>query len=94
MICNNGYFIINKFSNLWKKYIKGQNLYKKTLKIIPGGVQLLSKDQKYFVWSMGCYYKSAKGCEILTYDNIKLMIYQLPEGMCPLGYAHPVVNKV
>ena len=44
-----------------KKYIKGQNLYKKTLKIIPGGVQLLSKRPEIFLpdqWPS--YYKSAK----------------------------------
>ena len=78
-----------------KKYNKGQNLYKKTLKIIPGGVQLLSKRPEIFLpdqWPS--YYKYAKGCEVMTYDNIKLYDFtNCSVGMCPLGYSNTSINK-
>ena len=77
------------------KYKKGNNLYKKTSSLIPGGVQLLSKRPEIFLpdqWP--CYFKSAKGSEVITYDNIKLYDFtNCSVGMCPLGYANPVVNK-
>lgn len=78
-----------------KNFKKGNNLYKKTSQIIPGGVQLLSKRPEIFLpdqWPS--YYKSAKGCQILTYDNIKLYDFtNCSVGMCPLGYANSEVNK-
>lgn len=78
-----------------KKFKKGQSFYKKTSKIIPGGVQLLSKRPEIFLpdqWPS--YYKYAKGCEIMTLDNIKLYDFtNCSVGMCPLGYANPTVNK-
>ena len=78
-----------------KKNFKGNELYKKTSKIIPGGVQLLSKRPEIFLpdqWPS--YYKSAKGCEIVTYDDIKLFDFtNCSVGMCPLGYANSIVNK-
>lgn len=78
-----------------KNFKKGNNLYKKTSQIIPGGVQLLSKRPEIFLpdqWPS--YYKSAKGCQILTYDNVKLYDFtNCSVGMCPLGYANSEVNK-
>ena len=44
---------------------KGQALYKKAKKLIPGGTQLLSKRPEVFLpdfWP--AYYKKAKSCEI------------------------------
>ena len=74
---------------------KGLDLYDKSLRIIPGGVQLLSKRPEIFLpdqWPS--YYKSAKGCEIITFDDIKLYDFtNCSVGMCPLGYANPVINK-
>ena len=73
----------------------GQNLYKKAKKLIPGGTMLLSKRPEIFLpdqWPS--YYKSAKGCQILTYDNVKLYDFtNCSVGMCPLGYANSEVNK-
>ena len=78
--------------NIFKNGIK---LYKNASKIIPGGVQLLSKRPEIFLpdqWPS--YYKSAKGCEIVTFDDIKLYDFTNSSvGMCPLGYANPIVNK-
>ncbi len=78
-----------------KNFNKGLALYKKTSKIIPGGVQLLSKRPELFLpdqWPS--YYKSAKGCEIISYDNIKLYDFtNCSVGMCPLGYANSTINK-
>ena len=78
-----------------KKFSKGLKLYKKASKIIPGGVQLLSKRPEIFLpdqWPS--YYESAKGCQITTLDNHKLYDFtNCSVGMCPLGYANPVINK-
>ena len=78
-----------------KKFKKGIALYKKASSIIPGGVQLLSKRPEIFLpdqWPS--YYKSAKGSEVVTYDDVKLYDFtNCSVGMCPLGYANPIVNK-
>jgi len=74
---------------------KGLALYKKASKIIPGGVQLLSKRPEIYLPDLWpSYYKSAKGCQITTVDNTKLYDFtNCSVGMCPLGYANPFVNK-
>ena len=78
--------------NIFKK---GLDLYNRSSKIIPGGVQLLTKRPEIFLpdqWPS--YYKSAKGCELVTFDDIKLYDFTNSSvGMCPLGYANPIVNK-
>lgn len=77
-----------------KKFSKGRRLYREACKIIPGGVQLLSKRPEIYLpnqWPS--YYKSAKGCEILTYDNTRLYDFtNCSVGMCPLGYSNKTVN--
>ena len=89
------YEIIKFLKKNEKNFNKGLALYKKTSKIIPGGVQLLSKRPELFLpdqWPS--YYKSAKGCEIISYDNIKLYDFtNCSVGMCPLGYANSTINK-
>ena len=51
------------------------------------------KDLRYFFQTNGCYYKSAKGCEIVTFDDIKLYDFTNSSvGMCPLD-MQPIVNK-
>lgn len=73
---------------------KGQELYKKAKKIIPGGTQLLSKRPEMFLpenWP--AYYDKAKGCEIWDLDGNKYcdMSY-MGIGACILGYADEDIN--
>lgn len=74
---------------------KGQELYKEAKKIIPGGVQLLSKRPEQFlpeIWPV--YYKKAKGCEIWDLDDNKFIDMSIMGiGACALGYADDDVNK-
>lgn len=74
---------------------KGQALYKKAKKIIPGGTQLLSKRPEMFLpdfWP--AYFSKAKGCNVWDMDGKKYtdMSY-MGIGANPLGYADPDVNK-
>ena len=61
---------------------RGQELYRKAKKLIPGGTQLLSKRPEMFLpeaWPV--YYSKAKGCRIWDLDgneyiiNSKAIIY-------------------
>jgi glutamate-1-semialdehyde aminotransferase len=74
---------------------KGQDLYKKAKKIIPGGTQLLSKRPEMFLPNLWpAYYKKAKGCYVWDLDGKKYVDVSLMGiGACPLGYANRVVNK-
>jgi glutamate-1-semialdehyde aminotransferase len=74
---------------------KGQQLYKKAKKIIPGGTQLLSKRPEMFLpdfWP--AYYSKAKGCEVWDLDlkKYKDMCY-MGIGANILGYANEQVNQ-
>jgi len=72
-----------------------QDLYTKAKKIIPGGVQLLSKRPEQFApgqWP--AYAAKAKGCEIWDLDGNHY--YDMTTngiGACMLGYADPDVTK-
>ena len=74
---------------------KGQELYEKAKKIIPGGTQLLSKRPEMFLpqeWP--AYYKKAKGCEIWDLDGKKYIdMSYMGIGACILGYADPDVDS-
>ncbi|MFA7252983.1 MAG: aminotransferase class III-fold pyridoxal phosphate-dependent enzyme [Patescibacteria group bacterium] len=74
---------------------KGQKLYKKAKKIIPGGTQLLSKRPEMFLpenWP--AYYSKAKGCKIWDLDGKEYVdMSYMGIGACTLGYADPDVNK-
>jgi len=73
---------------------KGQTLYRKAKKIIPGGVQLLSKRPEQFapeIWP--AYYSKAKGCRVWDLDGkeyIDMSIMAI--GSCILGYADDEVD--
>ena len=73
---------------------QGQTLYRKAKKIIPGGVQLLSKRPEQFapeVWP--AYYSKAKGCRVWDLDGkeyIDMSIMAI--GSCILGYADDDVD--
>ena len=73
---------------------KGQELYIQAKKIIPGGVQLLSKRPEQFLpdqWP--AYYQKAKGCEVWDLDGNKYIDMSfMGIGACTLGYADDDVN--
>jgi glutamate-1-semialdehyde 2,1-aminomutase len=74
---------------------KGQDLYKKAKKIIPGGTMLLSKRPEMFLpdnWPS--YFSKAKGCEIWDLDNRKYIDMSIMGiGTNTLGYGHTEVDK-
>lgn len=73
---------------------KGQLLYKKAKKIIPGGTQLLSKRPEMFLpeyWP--AYYSKAKGCKIWDLDgNEYIDVSYMGIGANVLGYANDEVD--
>ena len=77
------------------KTIKNQALYNEAKKLIPGGVQLLSKRPEMFLpdeWIN--YYESAKGCEIIDIDGNKFVdMITMGIGSCILGYADEDINE-
>ena len=74
---------------------KGQDLYRKAKKVIPGGTMLLSKRPEMFLpenWPS--YYSKAKGCEVWDLDNNKLIdVSIMGIGTNTLGYGHPKVDE-
>ncbi len=74
---------------------KGQELYSKAKKMIPGGTQLLSKRPEMFLpdqWPS--YFEKAKGCEILDVDGNKLIDCALMGvGANVLGYCDDDVDN-
>jgi glutamate-1-semialdehyde aminotransferase len=73
---------------------KGQDLYRKACRLIPGGTQLLSKRPEMFLpgqWPS--YYASAKGITVTDLDGRSYRDFtHCGVGTCPLGYADPTVN--
>ena len=74
---------------------KGQDLYKKAKKLIPGGTMLLSKRPEMFLpdqWPS--YFSKAKGCEIWDLDGQKFIDMSIMGiGTNTLGYGHPEVDE-
>ncbi len=74
---------------------KGQKLWQKAKKIIPGGNQLLSKRAEMFLpdhWP--AYYSKAKGAYVWDLNGRKLLDMSLMGiGACALGYADPDVDR-
>lgn len=68
--------------------------YREARRLIPGGVQLLSKRPEMFApdqWP--AYYREARGCEVVDLDGrVYLDFTHNGVGACLLGYAHPAVN--
>lgn len=78
-----------------KKYLTGQNLYKKAKKLIPGGTMLLSKRPEMFLpdnWP--AYYSKAKGCTVWDIENRQYTDMIMGIGPSALGYAHKEVDQV
>ena len=74
---------------------KGQKLYKRAKKVIPGGTMLLSKRPEMFLpekWP--AYFKKSKGCKVWDLDGkeyIDMSIMGI--GTNTLGYGHPEVDE-
>ena len=74
---------------------KGQQLYKRAKKIIPGGTQLLSKRPEMWLPNMWpSYYSKAKGCEVWDLDNNHYYDFSIMGvGANVLGYAFDEVDE-
>ena len=74
---------------------KGQELYKKAKKIIPGGTMLLSKRPEMFLpenWPS--YFSKAKGCNVWDLDGNKLLDMSIMGiGTNSLGYGNEEVDS-
>ena len=74
---------------------QGNNLYKRALKVVPGGNSLLSKRREMFApeqWP--AYFESAKGIEVVDLEGTKYRDFShFSVGTCTLGYGHEAVNK-
>ena len=74
---------------------KGQKLYKKAKKIIPGGTMLLSKRPEMFLpekWPS--YYSKSSGVKVWDLDNKEYTdMCIMGIGTNILGYGHPEVDK-
>jgi len=74
--------------------MKGQELYRRAKKLIPGGTQLLSKRPEMFLpgyWPS--YYAQARGVEVVDLDgNVYVDMSIMGVGACVLGYADPDVD--
>ncbi|SHI95824.1 glutamate-1-semialdehyde 2,1-aminomutase [Anaerovibrio lipolyticus DSM 3074] len=73
---------------------KGQILYRKAKRIIPGGTQLLSKRPEMFLPELWpAYYSRAKGCKIWDLDgNEYIDVSYMGIGSNVLGYANDEVD--
>ncbi len=74
---------------------KGQDLYKKAKKLIPGGTQLLSKRPEMFLPDLWpSYYEKAKGCRIWDLDGNEYLDFSyMGVGTAILGYANDEVDE-
>lgn len=74
---------------------KGQDLWAKAKKLIPGGTQLLSKRPERFLPGLWpTYYSRAKGCEVWDLDGKHYYDFaQMGVGACVLGYSDEDVNR-
>jgi len=74
---------------------KGQKLYKRAKKIIPGGTMLFSKRPEMFLpeqWPS--YFSKAKGCNVWDLDGKKYIDMSIMGiGTNTLGYGHPEVDE-
>ena len=70
---------------------RGQDLYNKAKRMIPGGTQLLSKRPEMFLpeqWPS--YYDRAEGVQVFDLDgNVYVDMSIMGVGACVLGYADP-----
>lgn len=74
---------------------KGQDLYKKAKKLIPGGTMLLSKRPEMFLPDLWpSYFSKAKGCQVWDLDgNEYTDMTLMGVGTNTLGYGHLEVDE-
>lgn len=74
---------------------RGQKLYEKAKKVIPGGTQLLSKRPEMFLPDLWpAYYAKAKGCRIWDLDGKEYIdVSYMGIGANVLGYANEQVDR-
>jgi glutamate-1-semialdehyde 2,1-aminomutase len=74
---------------------RGQTLYRRAKRLIPGGAQLLSKrGELYLPDQWPSYYASARGVEVTDLDgNLYVDMSMMGIGACVLGYADPEVDS-
>ena len=74
---------------------KGQNLYKKAKKIIPGGTMLLSKRPEMFLPELWpSYFSKAKGCSVWDLEGNELIDMSIMGiGTNTLGYGNNSVDE-
>src|SRR5438132_11358889 len=81
--------------NLKHSTAKGQALYRRAKRLIPGGTQLLSKRPEMFLpdqWPS--YYRRAKGNEVWDLDGKKYTdMSHTGVGACILGVGDPDVDR-
>jgi glutamate-1-semialdehyde 2,1-aminomutase len=75
---------------------KSTNLYKKAIKIIPGGTQLLSKRPEMLLPDLWpSYYSKSKGCEVWDLDgNHYIDMSLMGVGSCIVGYADDEIDNL
>lgn len=73
---------------------QGASVYSKARKLIPGGVQLLSKrPEMYAPGQWPAYFAQARGCEVVDWDGRRFCDMTTSGiGSCLLGYADPDVR--
>lgn len=74
---------------------KGQELYKKAKKLIPGGTMLLSKRPEMFLPDLWpAYYSKTSGCKVWDLDGKEYRdLTLMGVGTNTLGYNHPEVDN-
>lgn len=79
-----------------ERRLKGQELYRRAKRLIPGGTQLLSKRPEMFLpeqWPS--YYARAHGVEVIDLDgNSYIDMSIMGVGSCVLGYADSDVDSM
>lgn len=75
---------------------KGQELYKKAKKLIPGGTMLLSKRPEMFLPDLWpSYFSKTQGCKVWDLDGKEYRDLSIMGiGTNTLGYSHPEVDEV
>jgi len=85
----------NIINNEGSKMNKGQKLYKRAKKIIPGGNMLLSKRPEMFLPNLWpSYFSKAKGCKVWDLENNSFQDFSLMGvGTNTLGYGNEEIDN-
>ena len=85
---------VNKNHNENQRHRKGQELWNRAKRVIPGGNMLLSKRAEMFLpQNWPTYFTRAKGCKVWDIDGRELIDMSIMGiGTNLLGYGHPEVD--